>query len=76
MAAAARFTFKSEKCLVGPANISNRSADKSLNSDFALAREAMSFFVNIQVDFAIIEPPHGKTNNLHRQKQRRRSASQ
>ena len=22
------------------------------------------------------EPPHGKTNNLHRQKQRRRSASQ
>ena len=24
----------------------------------------------------IIEPPHGKTNNLHRRKQRRRSASQ
>ena len=23
----------------------------------------------------IIEPPHGKTNNLHRQKQRHRSAS-
>ena len=24
----------------------------------------------------INEPPHGKTNNLHRRKQRRRSASQ
>ena len=24
----------------------------------------------------IYEPPHGKTNNLHRRKQRRRSASQ
>ena len=24
----------------------------------------------------LYEPPHGKTNNLHRQKQRRRSASQ
>ena len=23
----------------------------------------------------LIEPPHGKTNNLHRRKQRRRSAS-
>ena len=26
--------------------------------------------------FMVNEPPHGKTNNLHRQKQRRRSASQ
>ena len=25
--------------------------------------------------FVIFEPPHGKTNNLHRRKQRRRSAS-
>ena len=24
---------------------------------------------------SLIEPPHGKTNNLHRRKQRRRSAS-
>ena len=24
--------------------------------------------------FSIFEPPHGKTNNLHRRKQRRRSA--
>ena len=27
------------------------------------------------IDFLIFEPPHGKTNNLHRRKQRRRSAS-
>ena len=27
-------------------------------------------------NFIVNEPPHGKTNNLHRRKQRRRSASQ
>ena len=29
----------------------------------------------IYVTLILIEPPHGKTNNLHRRKQRRRSAS-
>ena len=34
--------------------------------------------LQLLISFAIIqthEPPHGKTNNLHRRKQRRRSAS-
>ena len=31
---------------------------------------------NAPESFEIIEPPHGKTNNLHMRKQRRRSASQ
>ena len=38
------------------------------------------YFSNSYLDdgvfFIIIEPPYGKTNNLHRQKQRQRSASQ
>ena len=31
--------------------------------------------LKMEVDLLINEPPHGKTNNLHMRKQRRRSAS-
>ena len=33
-------------------------------------------YVKVDIFGGIIELPHGKTNNLHRRKQRRRSASQ
>ena len=33
------------------------------------------FYFNLNLKSKLYEPPHGKTNNLHRRKQRRRSAS-
>ena len=41
----------------------------------------MQFKLNLIISFSpemriLNEPPHGETNNLHRRKQRRRSASQ
>ena len=41
-----------------------------VNKDLSLENVSAECFEKI-----IYEPPHGKTNNLHRRKQRRRSAS-
>ena len=59
-----------------------QSAFQSLNN-FRKTREGESFsrlktitIANIEISRVVLnEPPHGKTNNLHRRKQRRRSAS-
>ena len=45
--------------------------------NFFHAQLRLKFILLIDVDLSTgYEPPHGKTNNLHRRKQRRRSASQ
>ena len=46
--------------------------------DSMCAKNNMVYFICFNIQHKsnkIIEPPHGKTNNLHRRKQRRRSAS-
>ena len=42
---------------------------------FTTTVNKLGSFMIIMLVILIYEPPHGKTNNLHRRKQRRRSAS-
>ena len=45
-------------------------------TNFHTAFKTISGSIPPTTDLIVNEPPHGKTNNLHMRKQRRRSASQ
>ena len=48
---------------------------QEMEKEYPNRRVALVTFNNEVSGFLVNEPPHGKTNNLHRRKQRRRSAS-
>ena len=79
------FITNSKAVIVSPLNAiieeqCQRLGDSSIHINATLTselhdKEGMLNYSVIQVSVYIIEPPHRKTNNLHRRKQRRRTAT-